>query len=100
MTCRSLASVGAALAAATAPSSSGGAADADAFAAFQSAGQCSVVDGGQDDEGLFLRPLSSQAVRNTLALMYSCGMADYSGQFAFSVWKGNSNCIYRFPKFC
>ncbi|CAH1796647.1 unnamed protein product [Owenia fusiformis] len=29
--------------------------------------------------------LSGDAVRNTLSLMYSCGMYDYSGQFAFHV---------------
>lgn len=29
--------------------------------------------------------LSSESVRNTLSLMYSCGMYDYSGQFAFQV---------------
>ena len=31
--------------------------------------------------------VSSDAVRNTLSLMYSCGMYDYSGQFAFEVSK-------------
>ncbi|XP_051763214.1 glutaminase 2b isoform X4 [Ctenopharyngodon idella] len=29
--------------------------------------------------------LSTEAVRNTLSLMHSCGMYDYSGQFAFHV---------------
>ncbi|KAK1151360.1 glutaminase kidney isoform, mitochondrial-like [Acipenser oxyrinchus oxyrinchus] len=29
--------------------------------------------------------LSAEAVRNTLSLMHSCGMYDYSGQFAFHV---------------
>uniref|UniRef100_A0A8C1PGD7 glutaminase n=1 Tax=Cyprinus carpio TaxID=7962 RepID=A0A8C1PGD7_CYPCA len=31
------------------------------------------------------RVLSTEAVRNTLSLMHSCGMYDYSGQFAFHV---------------
>ena len=29
--------------------------------------------------------LSSEAVRDVLSLMYSCGMYNYSGQFAFRV---------------
>lgn len=29
--------------------------------------------------------LSAEAVRNTLSLMHSCGMYDFSGQFAFHV---------------
>ena len=29
--------------------------------------------------------LSSEAVRDTLSLMFSCGMYDYSGTFAFKV---------------
>lgn len=35
------------------------------------------------------RVLSSEAVRNTLSLMHSCGMYDFSGQFAFhvSLWE-------------
>ena len=31
------------------------------------------------------RVLSAEAVRNTLSLMYSCGMYDFSGQMAFHV---------------
>lgn len=31
------------------------------------------------------RVLSTEAVRNTLSLMHSCGMYDFSGQFAFHV---------------
>lgn len=31
------------------------------------------------------RVLSAEAVRNTLSLMHSCGMYDFSGQFAFHV---------------
>jgi glutaminase len=29
--------------------------------------------------------LDSEAVKNVLSLMYSCGMYNYSGQFAFKV---------------
>ena len=31
------------------------------------------------------RVLDPDAVRNTLSLMYTCGMCDYSGEFAFKV---------------
>ncbi|VDK32402.1 unnamed protein product [Anisakis simplex] len=31
------------------------------------------------------RVVCNIAVRDTLSLMYSCGMYDYSGQFAFTV---------------
>ena len=31
--------------------------------------------------------LEASAVRNTLSLMHSCGMCDYSGHFAFKVGK-------------
>lgn len=34
------------------------------------------------------RVLSDEAVRNTLSLMHSCGMYDFSGQFAFHVSPG------------
>lgn len=34
------------------------------------------------------RVLSPEAVRNTLSLMHSCGMYDFSGQFAFHVRPG------------
>lgn len=34
------------------------------------------------------RVLSTEAVRNTLSLMHSCGMYDFSGEFAFHVSVG------------
>ena len=33
------------------------------------------------------RVFQSEAVRNTLSLMYACGMYDHSGQFSFQVGK-------------
>lgn len=40
------------------------------------------------------RVLSTEAVRNTLSLMHSCGMYDFSGEFAFhvSVESPGSSC--------
>ena len=32
-----------------------------------------------------VKVLADDAVRNILSLMYSCGMYNYSGQFAFKV---------------
>ena len=42
------------------------------------------------------RVLANEAVKNVLSLMYSCGMYNYSGQFAFQVlwnvnWKANTS---------
>ena len=37
--------------------------------------------------------LSGEAVRNTLSLMHSCGMYDYSGQFAFKVLLSQNSII-------
>lgn len=37
------------------------------------------------------RILSAEAVRNTLCLMHSCGMNDFSGQFAFHVGLQHKN---------
>lgn len=44
------------------------------------------------------RVLSAEAVRNTLSLMHSCGMYDFSGQFAFQVspCTGGRNLIFFF----
>lgn len=43
------------------------------------------------------RVLSPEAVRNTLSLMHSCGMYDFSGQFAFHV---SAFVILTFPQMC
>lgn len=42
------------------------------------------------------RVLSAEAVRNTLSLMHSCGMYDFSGQFAFHVSHLENNNIATF----
>ena len=42
--------------------------------------------------------LRAEAVRDTLGLMFSCGMYDYSGQFAFRVRLLSSSSI-RDPSF-
>ena len=41
--------------------------------------------------------LSAEAVRNTLSLMHSCGMYDFSGQFAFHVSALALPSIYHKP---
>lgn len=45
--------------------------------------------------------LSAEAVRNTLSLMYSCGMYDFSGQMAFHVsnvtWRGCTRSRSQWP---
>ena len=38
--------------------------------------------------GLEFQVLAAEAVKNVLSLMYSCGMYNYSGQFAFQVALG------------
>lgn len=42
------------------------------------------------------RVLTPEAVRNTLSLMHSCGMYDFSGQFAFHVSKRSSGRSIQF----
>ena len=39
-----------------------------------------------------LQVLSAESVKNVLSLMYSCGMYNYSGQFAFKVQGSHSRC--------
>lgn len=41
------------------------------------------------------RVLSAEAVRNTLSLMHSCGMYDFSGQFAFHVSNRKFNYLFK-----
>lgn len=41
------------------------------------------------------RVLSAEAVRNTLSLMHSCGMYDFSGQFAFHVSNREFNYLFK-----
>lgn len=41
------------------------------------------------------RVLSPEAVRNTLSLMHSCGMYDFSGQFAFNVSQQDAESFWR-----
>ncbi len=77
MTCSGLSTVGAILAASTSSSSSGG---TDKATTFEESDLDPDIEGGR-------RLLTSDAIRNSLSLLYSCGMADYSGQFAFKVSK-------------
>lgn len=45
--------------------------------------------------------LSPESVRDVLSLMHSCGMYDYSGQFAFKVYAKSlhNHLLYKQPWF-
>lgn len=45
------------------------------------------------------RVLSPEAVRNTLSLMHSCGMYDFSGQFAFHVSQNDMKNLPYLPDY-